>query len=143
MTHLHSAAAHTLAQWHKMVAQRDLSGLAALIDEQAVFRSPMAFKPYLGSTAMQMVLHTVITVFEDFNYHREFVSAEGESVVLEFSARVGDKQLKGIDMLRFNEQGKIIEFEVMIRPFSALQALGQEMAQKLAPLMGAYQGAQA
>lgn len=139
MTHLHSAAAQTLAQWHQMVAQRDLSGLAALIDEQAVFRSPMAFKPYLGSTAMQMVLHTVITVFEDFNYHREFVSAEGDSVVLEFSARVGDKQLKGIDMLRFNEQGKIIEFEVMIRPFSALQALGQEMAQKLAPLMAAYQ----
>lgn len=143
MTQLHSAAAHTLAQWHQMVAQRDLSGLAALIDEQAVFRSPMAFKPYLGSTAMQMVLHTVITVFEDFNYHREFVSAEGESVVLEFSARVGDKQLKGIDMLRFNQQGKIIEFEVMIRPFSALQALGQEMAQKLAPLMAAYQGVQA
>jgi hypothetical protein len=55
-------------------------------------------------------------------------------VILEFSARVGDKQLKGIDMIRFDEQGKIVDFEVMVRPLSGLQALGEEMGRRL----GAY-----
>jgi hypothetical protein len=54
------------------------------------------------------------------------------SVVLEFSAAVGDKSLKGIDMIRFDEEGKIVDFEVMIRPFNALQALGAEMGARLA-----------
>ncbi|MNP64697.1 hypothetical protein D3C76_1602140 [compost metagenome] len=56
------------------------------------------------------------------------------NVILEFSARVGEKELKGIDMIRFNEQGRIVEFEVMVRPLSGLQALGEEMGRRL----GAY-----
>ncbi|MNO82534.1 hypothetical protein D3C76_738130 [compost metagenome] len=55
-------------------------------------------------------------------------------MILEFSARVGGKELKGIDMIRFNEQGRIVEFEVMVRPLSGLQALGEEMGRRL----GAY-----
>ena len=74
----------------------------------------------------------MLQVFEDFRYHRELVSAEGSDVVLEFSARVGDRELKGIDMIRFDEAGKIVEFEVMIRPMSGLQALGEEMKRRLA-----------
>ncbi|MNP87064.1 hypothetical protein D3C76_1877120 [compost metagenome] len=58
-------------------------------------------------------------------------------MVLEFSARVGAKQLKGIDMIRFNEEGKIVEFEVMVRPMSALQALGDEMGRRLAAYLAA------
>ena len=61
-------------------------------------------------------------------------------MVLEFSARVGDKQLKGIDLIRFNEQGQIIEFEVMIRPLSGLQALGEEMGRRLAPYLANAKG---
>ncbi len=81
-----------------------------------------------------MILNTVMNVFEDFAYHRELASADGLNVILEFSARVGGKELKGIDMIRFNEQGKIVEFEVMVRPLSGLQALGEEMGRRL----GAY-----
>ncbi|MNF65909.1 hypothetical protein D3C84_476880 [compost metagenome] len=73
-------------------------------------------------------------MFEDFTYHRELATADGLNVILEFSARVGEKQLKGIDMIRFNEQGKIVDFEVMVRPLSGLQALGEEMGKRL----GAY-----
>ncbi|MNK85301.1 hypothetical protein D3C87_1051760 [compost metagenome] len=73
-------------------------------------------------------------VFEDFTYHRELATADGLNVVLEFSAKVDGKQLKGIDMIRFNEQGKIVDFEVMVRPMSGLQALGEEMGRRL----GAY-----
>ena len=108
-----------------------------LLHPDAVFRSPMAFKPYEDAPAVNLILNTVLEVFEDFAYHRELATADGLSVVLEFSARVGERQLKGIDMIRFDETGRIVEFEVMIRPMSGLQALGEQMAQRLAPFLAA------
>lgn len=120
-----------MQQWHAMIASQDLSGLPALLHPDAVFRSPMAFKPYAGAPVVAMILNTVIKVFEDFTYHRELVSADGLNVVLEFSAKVAGRELKGIDMVRFNEQGQIVEFEVMVRPMSGLQALGDEMGKRL------------
>jgi hypothetical protein len=131
---LHPKAAESLNLWHAMIRTGDLQDLPALLDPQAVFRSPMAHTPYPGAPVVSMILNTVCKVFEDFTYHRELASADGLNVILEFSARVGDKQLKGIDMIRFNEQGKIIDFEVMVRPLSGLQALGEEMGRRL----GAY-----
>src|SRR5690606_8767671 len=104
---------------------------------QAVFRSPMAFNPYPGAQAVNLILSTVIQVFEDFVYHRELVSEDGLSVVLEFSARVGERQLKGIDLIRFDDAGQILDFEVMVRPMSGLQALGEEMGRRLAPQLAA------
>jgi hypothetical protein len=59
-------------------------------------------------------------------------------VVLEFSARVGDKKIKGIDLVRFDEDGKIVEFEVMVRPLSGLQALGQAMGERLGARLPAF-----
>ncbi|WP_448119179.1 nuclear transport factor 2 family protein [Pseudomonas serbica] len=131
---LHPKAAVSLSLWHAMIRTGDLQALPALLDPDAVFRSPMAHTPYPGAPVVSMILNTVFNVFEDFTYHRELASADGLNVVLEFSARVGEKQLKGIDMIRFNEQGKIVDFEVMVRPLSGLQALGEEMGRRL----GAY-----
>lgn len=132
---LNPAVAESLAQWHAMLARRDLKALPELLDPQAVFRSPMAFKPYAGAPMVALILNTVVQVFEDFAYHRQLASADGLSLVLEFSARVGERQLKGIDLIRFDEAGKILEFEVMIRPMSGLQALGEEMGRRLAPFL--------
>lgn len=134
------AVAASLAKWHDMVATRDLSGLREIVHPDAVFRSPMAHTPYPSARAVILVLSTVIQVFEDFVYHRELASDDGLNVVLEFSARVGDKQLKGIDLIRFDEAGLIVDFEVMVRPMSGLQALGQQMAQRLAPQLAALKG---
>lgn len=131
---LHPAAAATLNQWHEMIRKGDLQALPSLLDPQAVFRSPMAHTPYPGAPVVTMILNTVFNVFEDFRYHRELSTADGLNVVLEFSAKVAGKELKGIDMIRFDEQGKIVEFEVMVRPLSGLQALGEEMGRRL----GAY-----
>ncbi len=117
-----------------MIRQGDLQALPALLAPEVVFRSPMAHSPYPGAPVVSMILNTVCKVFQDFAYHRELVTADGLNVVLEFSATVGGKALKGIDMIRFDEQGKIVEFEVMVRPMSGLQALGEEMGQRL----GAY-----
>lgn len=130
---LQPVVAEKLGRWHAMIEAGDLSQLLDLLHPDAVFRSPMAFAPYEGAAAVNVILNTVITVFEDFKYHRELFSADGLNVVLEFSARVGDRQLKGIDMIRFDGAGLIVDFEVMIRPMSGLQALGDKMGQLLAP----------
>lgn len=129
---LQPSAAATLDSWHRMIAAADLSRLPELLHPQAVFRSPMAFKPYEGAAMVSLILNTVLGVFEDFRYHRQLASADGLDVVLEFSARVGDRELKGIDMICFDETGKIVDFEVMVRPMSGLQALGEEMGRRLA-----------
>jgi hypothetical protein len=132
---LQQSVAASLQRWHQLVAERNLSKLPELLHPQAVFRSPMAHKPYAGAPMVNLILNTVLQVFQDFAYHRELATGDGLSVVLEFSARVGERELKGIDMIRFDEAGKIVDFEVMIRPMSGLQALGDEMAKRLAPFL--------
>ena len=134
---LNPAASASLAKWHAMIREADLQALPELLDPHAVFRSPMAHTPYPGANVVTTILTTVFEVFEDFRYHRELATADGLNVVLEFSAKVAGKELKGIDMIRFNEQGKIVEFEVMVRPISGLQALGEEMGQRLGPYLAA------
>ncbi|MFJ4249983.1 SnoaL-like domain-containing protein [Pseudomonas helmanticensis] len=131
---LQANVAESLNRWHQMIRTGNLKALPELLDPNAVFRSPMAHTPYSGAQVVSMILNTVFNVFEDFKYHRELVTADGLNVVLEFSAKVGTKELKGIDMIRFDEAGKIVEFEVMVRPLSGLQALGEEMGRRL----GAY-----
>ena len=133
-----AAVAQSLAHWHDMVARKDLSDIARIVHPEATFRSPMAVHPYRPAAALVLALQTVVTIFEDFEYHRQFASDDGLEVVLEFSARVGDKQLKGIDMVRFDAEGRIVEFEVMIRQLNALQALGAEMGARLGHKMPDY-----
>lgn len=128
---LSPAVAASLAAWHDMVRDGDLSKLAAITHPDAVFRSPVAFSPYHSAEALVLALSTASQVFQDFAYHRQFVSADGLNVVLEFSATVAGKQLKGVDLIRFDDDGKIVEFEVMVRPASGLQALAGEMSARL------------
>ena len=125
--------AASLRLWHSMVAEKDLSELARILHPKAVFRSPMAHTPYPGAQAVQMILSNVMQVFENFTYHREMASADGLSVVLEFSAQVNGKDLKGIDIVQFDGEGLVVDFEVMVRPLSGLQALGEEMGKRMAP----------
>ncbi len=138
MLALQDNAAASLAAWHRMVASRDLGDLPQILHPDAVFRSPVAFTPYRSAQALLLVLTNVLQVFEDFTYHRQLASEDGLSVVLEFSARVGDKQLKGIDLIRFDEQGRIVEFEVMVRPLSGLQALAEAMGKRLASQLPSF-----
>jgi ketosteroid isomerase-like protein len=131
MLKLTDPAAATLESWHTMIRSGDLTALPAMLHPDAVFRSPAAFKPYSGAQTVAVILTTVAGVFRNFAYQREFASADGLNVVLEFSASVEAFELKGIDMIRFDADGRIVEFEVMIRPLSALQALAAEMGRRL------------
>ena len=131
----------TMQKWHAMVAEGNLGELGSILSPNAVFRSPMAHTPYPSAQAVQLILGTVVKVFENFTYHREFANPAGNSVVLEFSAQVNGKDVKGIDMIAFDDAGRITDFEVMVRPMSGLQALGDEMAKRLAPYLAAMKGA--
>lgn len=121
----------SIVRWHEMLETRDMSILNELLAEEVVFRSPVAFQPYPGKQMVFFILTNVIQVFENFTYHREFISEDGNNVVLEFSANVGDKKLKGVDMIQFNEEGQMIDFEVMIRPKSGLETLAAQMGQRM------------
>jgi SnoaL-like domain len=132
LRNLPETAQRTLAAWHDLVERNAMEELDPLLSDHVVFRSPVAHTPYPGKPAIKLILETVNAVFEDFRYHRAFASDDGRSVVLEFSAAVNGKALKGIDMLRLDAHGKIEEFEVMVRPMSGLQALAAEMGARLA-----------
>lgn len=123
---LSPAAAKSLAKWHAMIAAADLSDLESIVAEDAVFRSPVANTPYPGKQVVCIVLRGAMKVFRDFVYHRELYD-DANSVCLEFAARVSDKQLKGIDLVKFGADGKIVEFEVMVRPATGVMALGEAM----------------
>ena len=122
----------TLAGWHAFVASGKPDLLAPLLSEHIVFRSPFVQSPIPGRVATALVLTTVVQIFENFGYHREFIAGSHDAA-LEFSANIGKWQLKGIDLIKFDERGEIIEFEVMVRPIKALQALGEEMGNRIGP----------
>ena len=126
-----------LAAWHAMLASKDLTQVPAFLAEDVTFRSPVYWKPMHGRQTVALVLGTVIQLFEDFQYHREWIMQDeaGEQWALEFSAHMGEVQLKGLDLIRWNADGLIQEFEVMIRPLNALTVVGQEMGKRLAPYL--------
>jgi len=126
-----------LAEWHRIDAEGDMAALSALLHPDVVFRSPAVFKPYRGAPAVALILRTAFGVFSDFAYERQFATGEGFDVALEFRARVGDRELKGIYLIRFDAGGRIVDFEVMVRPASGLAALADEIGRRLAAAMPA------
>lgn len=135
MGEIQSLAPHpqrTLAGWHAFVATGNPDLLAPLLSEHIVFRSPFVQSPIPGRSATLLVLSTVVQIFENFRYHRQFIAGPHDAA-LEFGANIGKWQLKGIDLVKFNELGEMIEFEVMIRPIKALQALGETMGNRIGP----------
>ena len=133
---LSSSAAASLAKWHDMIARADLSDLEQIVAENAVFRSPVANTPYPGKKVVCIVLRGAMQVFQDFSYHRELYD-DANSVCLEFAARVGDKELKGIDLVKFGADGRIVAFEVMVRPLTGVMALGEAMKASVGPAIKA------
>jgi len=109
--------------------EKDFSAIDELFAEDARFRSPVVFKPYEGREAIAVLLGAVVQVFEDFRYTDQVET--GDAAALAFSARVGDRELDGIDFLQFDSDGRISELTVYIRPMSGINALAEAMRRKL------------
>ena len=115
------------------VEARDLDAALALFKEDATLDSPVAFKPFEGLDAIRVVLGAVMNTFEDFRYTDEFATAGAHALV--FRARVGDKDVEGLDLLRIDsEEGQIRNLTVMIRPLSGLIALAEAMGPRVGHL---------
>ena len=108
---------------------KDFSAIDELFAEDVTFRSPVVFKPYEGRDAIAMLLGAVSQVFEDFRYTDQVET--GDAAALAFSARVGDRELDGIDFLDFDSEGRISEMAVYVRPMSGVHALADAMKRKL------------
>lgn len=101
-----------------------------LLTEDVIFRNPAAIESYHGKETMVAIIGAVFSVMEDFTYLRHFGSSTG--YVLEFSARVGDDVIFGVDLVEFNQEGKITDFMVMMRPAHVVLNLSAEAGKRLA-----------
>lgn len=113
--------------FRKAVENGDLDAVAALLADDVVFTSPVAFKPYSGKAITTAILRAVTQVFENFTYVREIANPDGRDHAFVFTADVAGKKLQGCDFLHFDEDGKVDDFTVMVRPLSAAHALSEAM----------------
>jgi SnoaL-like domain len=116
-------------EFRAAVESRDLARMEAALSPDVVFRSPAVFKPYEGREAVMHLLSTVVQVFEDFEYTDELEGDRTHALV--FKARVGDREVEGLDHLTVDADGLITQLVVMVRPLSGLTALAQAMAERL------------
>lgn len=107
----------------------DQAAAVAALAPDVVFHTPVKFRPFEGREAVAVVLAAVLDVFEDFRYTDELTSPGLEALI--FRARVGDRDVEGLDLLRFDDDGLISDFTVMVRPLSAALALAEAMGQRL------------
>ncbi|MFJ3589448.1 nuclear transport factor 2 family protein [Streptomyces sp. NPDC090231] len=113
--------------FREAVEAHDLDAIEAMLAEDVVFTSPVAFRPYAGRPLTAAILRAVTEVFSDFRYVREMASADGRDHALAFVAKVGDREIAGCDFLHLNEAGEIDDMTVMVRPLSGAQALAAAM----------------
>ena len=114
----------------KAVETGRLDNMVDVFAEDAVLHSPVQFKPFKGRAAIAHLLGILVEVFEDFRYTDQLESDEG-ALGLIFRARVGDREVEGLDLLRFNDAGLIQDATVMVRPRSAVEALLAEVGARL------------
>ncbi|MEZ5460304.1 nuclear transport factor 2 family protein [Dokdonella sp.] len=120
-----------LASWHELVRSRDIRGLDALLADDVVFHSPVVHTAQVGKRITTQYLAAALKVFfnESFAYVRELKT--DRDAVLEFRVVIDDIEVNGVDMIRWNEAGLIIEFKVMLRPLKAINLIHQKMAAML------------
>lgn len=113
--------------FRKAIEARDIAAVEALLADDVVFTSPVAFKPSEGKPITAAILRGVMRVFEDFHYVREIGDPAGRDHALLFEAVVDGKRVAGCDFLHIDADGKIDDFVVMVRPLSAATALAAAM----------------
>ena len=120
-----------LKKWHEGLTSNDPKLLDEILDESCVFTSPIVFKPIEGKEMSKLYLMGAGQTFDmdRFKYVRELV--DGPDSVLEFETYIGDISVNGVDIIRWNDEGKIIDFKVMIRPLQAIGALQKKMSEAL------------
>ncbi len=122
---------HPIAAWHRLVREQDAGGLRSLLDEDAVFHSPVVHTPQRGRELAAMYLGAAFQVFfgPGFRYVREIIGPT--DAMLEFETEIEGVVVNGVDIIRWNEAGRIVDFKVMLRPLKAINLIHQRMAAML------------
>ena len=122
---------HPLATWHRLVRDQDVSGLEALLADDAVLHSPVVHTPQRGKKLAAAYLGAAFHVFFNptFRYVREIVGPS--DAMLEFDTEVDGVIVNGVDLIKWNDAGQITEFKVMLRPLKAINVVHQRMAAML------------
>jgi hypothetical protein len=126
-----------LAKWHDyMMGGADPAALSALLAEDAVFHSPVVHTPQVGKPVVMAYLVAASHVLgnDSFHYVRELV--DGDEVMLEFVTELNGISVNGVDIIRFNDEGLISDFKVMVRPLKAINAVWETMAAQLQAAKG-------
>lgn len=120
-----------LAAWHHVVQSRDPAALSVLLDDEVVFHSPVVHTPQVGKAITFKYLMGAMVVLNNphFRYLRQIVGPQ--DALLEFATEIDGVQVNGIDLIRWNEAGRIVDFKVMVRPLKAVQAVHQKMGEML------------
>ena len=120
-----------LERWHQGLESKDSNFLDEILDDSCVFTSPIVFKPIEGKEMSKLYLMGAGQTFDmrRFKYVRELV--DGLDTVLEFETYIDDISVNGVDIIRWNEEGRITDFKVMIRPLQAINALQKKMSEAL------------
>jgi hypothetical protein len=121
----------TISIWHQVIKERNESALDRLLSDDVVFYSPVVHTPQIGKKITALYLSAAFHVFinDTFHYVRELTTAN--DAVLEFEVEIDGIMVNGIDMIRWNEEGKIVEFKVFVRPLKAINLIHQKMAELL------------
>jgi hypothetical protein len=122
-----------LERWHRFTDTGNAGLLDDLLADDVTFHPPTYWTPRRGKLEVALVLGTVATVLQDFRYERQWV--DGSEWALEFTATVGGLQLHGVDLIRLDEAGRIVELEVVARPPNAVAALRAAMEARLRPFL--------
>lgn len=122
---------HPVKVWHRLVEERNPRGLDTLLDEEAVFISPVVHTPQRGKEIATAYLSAAFDVFcnPTFHYVREIIGTS--DAMLEFETEIDGIMVNGVDIIRWNEAGRIVEFKVMLRPLKAVNLIHQRMAAAL------------
>ncbi len=122
----------TLAAWHEIVSRRDVTGIGPLLSDDVTFHSPVVHTPQIGKARTLPYLQAAYHVFlnDSFRYVREISDESG--AVLEFELEIDGVAINGVDLLKWNADGEIIEFKVMLRPLKAVNLIHEKMGAMLA-----------
>jgi hypothetical protein len=117
-------------RFRRGVESKDVGVMMEAFADGAILHSPITFRPFEGKEAIARLLGILMQVFQDFRYTDELTAEDGTKALI-FRTRVGDRDVEGLDLIRFDDTGLIRDFTVMVRPRSAVEALLREVSSRL------------
>ena len=122
--------------WHRVVRDRDMRAMHELLDDEVVFHSPVVHTPQRGRAITGKYLGAALEVLnnDSFRYLREVIGEQ--DAVLEFATEIDGVLVNGVDIIRWNDAGRIVDFKVMVRPLKAIDAVHRKMGEMLQKMAG-------